>query len=62
MKKNQRHKTIQKFCLLHFKYGYDSNDNIYINNKEIKNFKFILVTKLEQKIWKTTKSGIIRIL
>ena len=45
MKKNQRHKTIQKFCL-----GYDSNDSIYINNKEINNFKFILVTKLEQKI------------
>ena len=50
MKKNQRHKTIQKFCLLHFKYGYDSNDNIYTNNKEINNFKFILVTKLEQKL------------
>ena len=54
-----KNKTIQKFFFLPFTEGYDSNDSIYINNKEINNFNFILATKLDQKISKTTQSGII---
>ena len=57
-----KNKTIQKYVFLPFTYGYDSNDNIYINNKEIKIFKFKLATKLKKKIWKTSESGIIRVL
>ena len=54
-----KNKTIQKYVFLPFTYGYDSNDNIYINNKEINNFNFILATKLDQKISITTQLGII---
>ena len=54
-----KNKTIQKFFFLPFTYGYDSNDSIFINNKEIKNFNFILATELDQTNSKTTQSGII---
>ena len=54
-----KNKTIQKYVFLPFTYGYDSNDNIYINNKEINNFNFILATQLDQKISITTQLGII---
>ena len=53
-----KNKTIQNFFFLPFTYGYDSNDSIFINNKEIKNFNFILATELDQTNSKTTQSGI----